>query len=56
MDAGVSTRRGILCAPREPAYVDEQWAFGPSRLRHSEEAQDRVVILPLYRDTTAAEQ
>jgi len=56
MDVGVSARRGILCALREPTYADDQWAFGPSGLRHSEEAQDGVVILPLYRDTTAAEQ
>ncbi|MBZ5647075.1 MAG: DegT/DnrJ/EryC1/StrS family aminotransferase [Acidobacteriia bacterium] len=45
--AGISTRRGVMCAHREPAYAHEPWrAGGP--LRKSEEAQDQCLILPLY--------
>ena len=45
LERGVATRRGIMCAHREPAYRCEprRWA-----LTRSEEAQDRCVLLPLY--------
>ena len=45
LDDGVSTRRGIMCSHREPAYKDS-----PIRhpLRRSEAAQERAIILPLY--------
>jgi dTDP-4-amino-4,6-dideoxygalactose transaminase len=56
VDAGVSSRRGVMCAHREPAYAQEPWIAGPSGLRQSERAQDEVVILPLYPGMTAAEQ
>jgi len=55
-DAGVSTRRGIMCAHREPAYAREPWSSGPSGLAVSEEAQDRGLILPLYHELTEDEQ
>lgn len=55
-DSGVSTRRGIMCAHREPAYAREPWLAGPSGLPRSEEAQDRGLILPLYHELTADEQ
>ena len=45
LDRGVATRRGIMCAHREPAYAGFR---GPHRLDHSERAQDECVILPLY--------
>jgi perosamine synthetase len=59
LDAGVATRRGIMCAHREPAYPPETWACGlrqphacgPGRcpgLKHSEAAQDEAIILPLF--------
>ena len=48
LDDGISTRRGVMCAHREPAYPDGTWRAGPGGLRHSEEAQDHCVILPLY--------
>jgi dTDP-4-amino-4,6-dideoxygalactose transaminase len=51
LDAGVSTRRGIMCAHREPAYSDVA-----CRLPHSEQAQDHCVLLPLYPDMTDADQ
>ena len=58
LDAGVATRRGIMCSHREAAYPRGTWSCGVEgcecaagccqRLRHSEEAQDRAVILPLF--------
>jgi dTDP-4-amino-4,6-dideoxygalactose transaminase len=56
LDAGVSTRRGIMCAHREPAYQQEPWRAGPSGLAESESAQDRCLILPLYHDLSLDEQ
>jgi dTDP-4-amino-4,6-dideoxygalactose transaminase len=67
LDAGVATRRGIMCAHREGAYPKGQWGCGYTglcgcnagiceRLRHSEEAQDHVVILPLFPQMTPEEQ
>lgn len=44
--AGLSLRRGVHCAHREPAYRNVPWSGGP--LTRSEESQDRMVILPLY--------
>jgi dTDP-4-amino-4,6-dideoxygalactose transaminase len=67
LDAGVSTRRGIMCAHREPAYAKEPWSCtgngpctcsppGCTRLRESERAQDGTIILPLFHDLGAADQ
>lgn len=67
LDSGVSTRRGIMCSHREPAYASQPWSCGPSgkcdcpggrctRLRNSEAAQEECIILPLYHQMTAAEQ
>jgi perosamine synthetase len=50
LDAGVSTRRGIMCAHREDGYKNG-WD-----LPNSEFAQDRRVILPLYHVMTDEEQ
>ncbi len=50
---GIHTRRGVMCAHREPAYRDLP-------LRHplpvSEFLQDRSIILPLYPELTEADQ
>jgi len=53
LDDGISTRRGIMCSHREPAY-----AGLPRRgsLVHSEEAQEHCVLLPLFAQMTEAEQ
>lgn len=68
LDDGVATRRGIMCAHRELAYPHNCWSCGVDsrecgcaagscrRLRHSEAAQDRTLILPLYSQMTFAEQ
>jgi dTDP-4-amino-4,6-dideoxygalactose transaminase len=50
LDAGVATRRGIMCAHREDGYRNG-W-----RLPNSEFAQDRRIILPLYHQMTEDEQ
>ena len=53
LDAGISTRRGIMCSHREEAY-------GNLPLRHplpqSERAQDRCILLPLYQQLELEEQ
>ncbi len=68
LDAGVATRRGIMCSHREPAYVGEPWSCGVTpgdcacapgtceRLAESERAQDHGLILPLYHQMTELEQ
>lgn len=55
LDAGITTRRGIMCAHREPAYKNDHWRKG-SELTRSEEAQDHSILLPLYPGMTAHEQ
>ncbi|MBD2437154.1 DegT/DnrJ/EryC1/StrS aminotransferase family protein [Nostoc sp. FACHB-110] len=68
LDVGVSTRRGIMCAHREPAYSIEPWSCGVEadacncqpgscqRLIESEQAQERAIILPLFHQMTEQEQ
>jgi perosamine synthetase len=47
LDRGIATRRGIMCAHREPAYQTQPWrSAGP--LSCGEYAQERNMILPLY--------
>jgi perosamine synthetase len=53
LDQGVATRRGIMCAHREPAYADNPC---PWPLTESERAQDYGVILPLYHQMTEEDQ
>jgi len=53
LDANVSTRRGVMCSHREPAYRDLPRRF---ELPQSERAQDRCILLPLYPQMTADEQ
>ncbi len=67
LDAGVATRRGVMCAHRETAYGTGTWSCGNDsecncppgtckRLTESEKAQDRAIILPLFHQMTDAEQ
>jgi perosamine synthetase len=68
LDAGVSTRRGIMCAHREPAYNQEKWSCGIQKetcdcqpgncslLVESEKAQDNSIILPLFHQMSEPEQ
>ncbi|MGZ5600085.1 MAG: DegT/DnrJ/EryC1/StrS family aminotransferase [Methylobacter sp.] len=60
LDAGVATRRGVMCAHREAAYPVNTWSCADRTegcadtagsclcLRHSQEAQDHTIILPLF--------
>lgn len=45
LDAGINTRRGIMCSHREECYRDTAKLHA---LFCSEDAQDRIVLLPLY--------
>lgn len=49
LDEGISTRRGIMCSHREPAYADQPPRH---RLTQSEAAQDHCILLPLYPEMT----
>jgi len=53
LDAGVSTRRGIMCSHREEAYRDLPISHP---LPHSEAAQDHCILLPLFPQMTEEEQ
>jgi len=52
LDEGVVTRRGIMCAHREPPYLNGQ----RTSLPQSEQAQDRSILLPIYSGMTDEEQ
>jgi dTDP-4-amino-4,6-dideoxygalactose transaminase len=51
LEKGIATRRGIMNAHQEGAYVNEGWS-----LPLSEAARDSVVLLPLYPQMTDADQ
>jgi dTDP-4-amino-4,6-dideoxygalactose transaminase len=53
LDAGISTRRGIMCSHREAAYRDVSLRFP---LPRSEAAQDRCILIPLFVPLTFEEQ
>ena len=48
LDKHIATRRGIMCIHREKPYGGSPAAS----LAHSEAAQDRCVILPMYPQMT----
>jgi len=66
LDAGISTRRGVMCAHREDAYRIEPWSCGEGangcgspdckRLGESTLAQERCILLPLFHTLTTADQ
>ena len=66
LDAGVATRRGVMCAHREPAYADGGWRCGApdcsesgkpcEHLVRSEQAQDSCIVLPLFDGMSLDEQ
>jgi dTDP-4-amino-4,6-dideoxygalactose transaminase len=68
LDHGISTRRGVMCAHREPAYSKETWSCGPDHdpcdcepftcrhLRESEAAQDHGLVIPLFNGLTEEDQ
>jgi perosamine synthetase len=57
LDDGISTRRGVMNAHREPAYGGGTWKLPPGqRLDRSEEAHDTAIMLPLFHDLAEADQ
>jgi perosamine synthetase len=68
LDAGIATRRGIMCSHREEAYAADSWSCGSQKascacapntckqLEHSENAQDQTIVLPLFVQLTEAQQ
>ncbi len=55
LDRGIATRRGIMCAHREPAYQKQPWRAAGA-LSASERAQDECILLPLYHQLGEDEQ
>ena len=66
---GIASKRGVMCAHRSTAYASIPWTCGGSqadectcgpgtclRLRESELAEDRSVMLPLYPGLSEADQ
>jgi dTDP-4-amino-4,6-dideoxygalactose transaminase len=68
LDRGISTRRGVMCSHREPAYPAGTWTCRGGttacdcsggrcqRLVESERAQDEGVILPLFDQLAEGDQ
>lgn len=68
LDRGVATRRGVMCAHREPAYREGGWScgLGPGacgcppgsceRLAESARIQDECIALPIHHELTEADQ
>lgn len=66
LDAGVATRRGVMCVHREAAYPRGTWTCGTARcecqpgtcarLVESERAQDGSIVLPLFAQMTDEQQ
>lgn len=66
LDQGIATRRGIMCAHREPAYQKEEWSCRAdmacncreqcNNLSRSTAAQDHCIILPLYHELSHDDQ
>lgn len=50
LQAGIATRRGVMCAHLEPAYANQRQRHS---LAKSEFARDHALILPLFPDMTA---
>jgi perosamine synthetase len=55
LERGIASRRGIMCAHREPAYPEDSWRSAGT-LEASEKAQDECVLLPLYHQLGQEEQ
>lgn len=53
LDAGIATRRGIMCAHREDVYASQPLRMS---LPESEAAQDHAIVLPLYPQMTDEDQ
>jgi len=68
LDRGIATRRGVMCAHRQPAYAVQPWSCAPGldrcahggkqcpRLSESARTEDETILLPLYAQMTTDEQ
>jgi perosamine synthetase len=66
LDAGIATRRGIMCSHREAAWPRGTWICGAHRdecpgeecraLAESEQGRDRHILLPLYPGLSETDQ
>jgi perosamine synthetase len=63
LDEGVSTKPGVMCAHRQPAYEREPWIARPQAteesprpLAISEAAEEHAILLPLYPALTDEDQ
>jgi len=68
LDHGISSRRGVMCAHREPAYPRDTWSCGLDvdvchcapftckRLNDSEHVQDTGMVIPLYNGLSETDQ
>jgi perosamine synthetase len=63
LDDGITTRSGIMCAHREPAYQNQHWLCGKgcnagncTHLSESERAQRHCILLPLFHEMTEEDQ
>lgn len=55
LDAGISTRRGVMNVHQEVSYPPGSWRAG-SALTRSEDAQETAIVLPLYHHLTEEDQ
>jgi dTDP-4-amino-4,6-dideoxygalactose transaminase len=53
---GISTRRGVICIHRQPAYPAGTWEEGPEGLAVSEQAHERGLVIPLFHQMTTDDQ
>jgi dTDP-4-amino-4,6-dideoxygalactose transaminase len=66
LDAGIASKRGVMCTHRTPAYTQQAWRCGGAsqpcdhasctHLRASEQAEDRSLMLPLYPSLSPQDQ
>lgn len=54
LDAGIATKRGVMCAHRQQPYLRADG--GDRSLPVSESAEDHAILLPIYPTMTDAEQ
>jgi perosamine synthetase len=59
LDRGISTRRGVMCSHREPAYTrgqNDATAFRAGSMCNSEYLQDHAVIIPIFSGLAGEDQ
>jgi len=59
LDAGIATRRGVMCMHREDSYPRASWRSASGEddaLERSEYAQDHAIVLPLYSQMSEEQQ